>query len=253
MFRRVKSAPLFVALATLALPASADPPRENGIRGRLVIAPELRDAKEWPVDDVRAAALRTPANVRRARGRPIKAMTEALPQISVVVDGEDLRNEPAPERKMLVEGMRFSPGQMLLPRPGPLEIENKQGQAITVIDETGKVLGTIAPGATGSVQVPEGKHELSMKELPYARASVSVLAHGKLLPIEADGTIPLVDVPSGEYELAFYLGAAELRTQKLTLPPSGLLYIDATLSANTVVDVTVKDASVQIAIPVGVP
>jgi len=241
MFQRAALALLSLAFATFAVAASADPPRENGIRGHVVIAPELRAAKEWPVDDARAAALRTPANVRRPRGRPINPMTEALPAISVVVDGEDLRNEPPPERSLVVEGLRFSPGQMLLPRPGPVQIENKQAQPITVVDETGKALGTIAAGATGAVSVSEGKHELSMKELPYARVSVTVLAHGQVLPVDGNGDIPLVDVPSGDYTLAFYLGAAELRTQKLKVPGSGFLYIDATMSANTVVDVTVKE------------
>lgn len=253
MLRRTSLVVFCLLSGLLALPSVADPPRESGIRGRLVVAPELRDAKEWPVDDSRAAALRTSANVRRPRGRPIAPMMEPLPAITVVVDGEDVRNEQATERTIVVEGMRFVPGQLLMPQPGVLKIENKQRQAITVVDQTGKALATVAAGQIGSVSVAAGKHELAMKELPYARASVTVLAHAKELPVAADGTIGLVDVPSGDYTLAFYLGAAELRTQKLTMPSSGLLFIDATLSANTVVDVTVKDASVQIAVPVGGP
>jgi hypothetical protein len=253
MIRTVLRTKAFLIVSLVATSGQAEPPRENGLRGRLIVAPELRAAKEWPVDDRRADALRTAANVRRASGRPRAPMTEELPAISVVVDGEDVRNEPAPERTMVIEGMRFVPGQILLPRPGPIKFENKQGQPVTIVDENGKALGTVAAGATEAVAVPEGRHELSMKELPYARASVTVLSHAKVLPVEADGTIPLVDVPSGEYTLAFYLGAAELRTQKLTMPGSGLLFIDATLSANRVVDVTVKDASIQIAVPVGGP
>ncbi len=253
MIRRVAFALSILAVALGAVPVSADPARETGIRGRLVVSPELLAAKEWPVDKVRAEALRTPANVRRARGRPVKPMTEARPPISVVVDSEDLRNEPLPPLGVVVEGMRFTPGQLLLPHPGSITVENRQGQSVTIVDQSGKELGTIEAGAKAPVSLGAGKHELSMKELPYARASVTVLAHAKLLPVGADGSIPLVEVPGGDYELAFYLGAAELRTQKLTLPDAGLLFIDATLSENTVVDVTIKDASVQIAIPVGVP
>ncbi|MBM4283434.1 MAG: hypothetical protein FJ137_22715 [Deltaproteobacteria bacterium] len=231
--------------------ALADPPSEVGLRGRLVVAPELLAAKEWAVDDRRAEALRTPANVRRPRGRPIAAMTEARPELTVVVIGEDLRDAPA-ERRLVVDGMRFLPGQLLVPRVGDVIIENKQSVEITVLD--GKTaLQKIPAGTTGTVTLTAGMHELSMRELPYAHASVRVLEHAKVLPFAADGSLPLVDVPSGEYTLAFFLGAAELRTQKLTVTPNTLLFIDATVSANTVVDVTVKDASVQIAIPVGQP
>jgi len=252
----------FAALAALASQgALADPPRETGLRGRLVIAREILAAKEWPVDAGRAKALRTPANVRRHRGRAAVPLMEPIPAISVVVEGEDVRADAPPTRKITLEGMRFSPGQALLPRSGPLTIENKQGVTLTILDtrtssdnqtET-KAVATIAPGATEDIVLLDGDHQLSMKELPYARATVKVLRQGKLLPVADDGTIPLVDLPGGDYSLAFFLGAAELRREPMKIAANGLVFIDATISANTVVDVVQRDATLQIAVPVGNP
>jgi hypothetical protein len=252
------SAPLVLAL--VAVSAHADVPREVGLRGRVVVAAELKAAKDWPVDGERAKALRTAANVRRARGRPLRPVREPLPALSVVVEGEDVRTAPSPERRLVLEGLRFAPGQALLPRGGPLILENRHDVPLTVVgtrnvdgrSETA-VLATLAPGATETVNLADGVHDLTLKEMPFAKATVRVLKQGRLLPVGDDGMIPLVDLASGDYSLAFFLGAAELRREPMTIAPNGLVFIDATISANTVVDVTQRDATLQIAVPVASP
>jgi hypothetical protein len=253
MVRRRRSLLVSVVLAAFASSSAAEPPQETGLRGRVVVAPELLEAKEWPVDEQRAAALRTPANVRRPRGRPLQPIKEPRPELLVVIDGEDLRDDAPPVRRLVVADMQFMPGQLLVPRPGPLTIENKQETVVTIIDGQGAELKKIAAGATETINVAVGKVVLSMREIPYARATVNVMSHAQILPVEPDGTIPLVAVPGGEYALSFFLGAAELRTQRLIMPQDGLLFLDATVSPHTVVDVTVKDASLQVAVPVGGP
>ena len=224
--------------------------KDRGVRGRVVIAPELLAATEWPVDPSRATALRTPANTRRGQGRKLQPMTEMLPDISVVVEGEDVRPDNPPPKTLIVEGMRFAPGQALLARPGPIAIENKQGIPLTIVDANRRVLKTLAVGETAQITLPEGLNLLSMKELPYAAASVRVLGRGRFLSYDEMGELQQVPLSGGDYTLSFYLGANELRRQPLTVPEKGQLFIDATISANTVVDVTVQDASVQIAVPV---
>jgi hypothetical protein len=249
-----RSKVLLTALVCASLGSTssfAEPPREVGLRGRLIVAPELLAATVWAVDARRASAMQTPANVRRPRGRPLLPMTEARPDLSVVVEGEDLRDEPTNQRPVVIEGMRFVPGQMLMARPGSLTVENKQGVDLTIVDGGGAELQKIPAGLSARVTLAAGVHELSTKELPYARASVKVLPQAKLLVFDKEGNLPLVDLASGEYTLSFYLGAAELRTQKLQVPPNTLLFIDATVSANTVVDVTTRDLSMQMGFPGG--
>lgn len=240
-----------ILLGTAVYAQPATPEKETGIRGRVIVAPELLAATEWPVDASRAASLRTPANIRRAQGHRLQPMTEAVPDIAVVLEGEDVRPDNLPPKTLVIEGMRFSPGQALLARPGPIAIENKQGIPITVLDEKGVAVATVGVGQTGQVSLSDGQHTLSMKELPYAVATVKVLPKGRVLTFDENGDIPRVPVDAGDYTLSFYLGANELFRKPLVMPDKGLLYVDATVSANTVVDVNIKDASVQIAVPVG--
>ena len=239
-----------VLVGTAAFSQPAEGEKEKGIRGRVVVAPELLAAAEWPVDAARGEALKTPANVRRPQGRRLQPLMEPLPELLVLVEGEDVRPSNAGPKTIVIEGMRFVPGQMLLPRGGPVAIENKQGQPITVVDGAGKELATLTPGETKQVTMLEGVHELRMRELPYAKASLKVLSRGRSLPVTIEGDIPLVELIGGEYELSFWLGVSELHRRPFRVAQNGLVYIDATVSANTVVDVTIKDASYQVPIPV---
>ena len=240
----------FTLLVGTSLLAQAPPSEKaRGVRGRVVVAPELLAATEWPVDASRAGALRTPANARRGQGRKLQPMTEALPDIAVVVEGDDVRADSQPPKTLVIEGMRFVPGQALLARPGPIAIENKQGIAVTIVDGNRRVLKELGVGETAQITLPEGLNQLAMKELPYAAASVRVLSRGRFLTIDDAGELAQVPLSGGDYTLSFYLGANELRRQPLQVPENGQLFIDATISANTVVDVSVKDASVQLAVP----
>lgn len=243
----------FVVLAGTAVFAQpATPNREAGVRGRVVVAPELQAATEIAVEEVRAQSMRTPAYVRRPRGRRIQPMMEPLPALSIVVEGEDVRADSAPPKTIAIEGMRFVPMQVLLTRPGPLAVENRQGQAITLLDGD-RVLETIAVGETRQVNLPAGPHTLSMRELPYARASVKVLEHGRALPFDDNGDVPFVGFVEGEYQLSFWLGVAELHRREFHVSRNGLSYINATVSGNTVVDVKVDDVDDRIATPTPTP
>ena len=99
------------------------------------------------------------------------------------------------------------------------------------------------------MSLPEGVNVLVLKELPYAAATVRVLKRGRFLSIDDSGELSPVDLTGGDYYLSFYLGANQLRREKMTIPENGQRFIDATISENTVVDVSIKDAAIQIAIP----
>ena len=232
-----------------ALAQSVPTDRQKSVRGRVVVSPELLAATEWPVDAARAAALRTPANTRRPQGRKLHHITESTPAISIVIEGDDVRPDNLPPKTLVVEGMRFVPGQALLTRPGPIAIENRQGIPLSVVDASKRVLKTLAVGETAQVSLPEGVNVLVLKELPYAAATVRVLKRGRFLSIDDSGELSPVDLTGGDYYLSFYLGANQLRREKMTIPENGQRFIDATISENTVVDVSIKDAAIQIAIP----
>ncbi len=249
-FRLGVSTFFFVVLLGSPVLAQEPPPavREAGVRGRIVVAPELQAATELPVDAARAESLRTPAHVRRARGRKVLPMMEPVPELSIVVEGEDVRADTAPPKTIVLEAMRFVPGQVLLTRPGPLAVENRQGQPITIVDGD-KPLDTIPAGETRQVTLSAGPHVLSMRELPYARANVKVLERGRVLPLDANGDIPFVGFVEGDYQLSFWLGVGELHRREFSVARNGLSYIDGTVSGNTVVDVSIKDVADRIAAP----
>ncbi len=254
-FLSATASTLIAATALFVPPTLAQPEptqeAQRGIRGRVIVAPELLGATEWPVDATRAAALRTPANVRRGQGRKLQPMTESLPDIAVILEGPNVRPDNLPPRTLVIQGMRFSPGQALLARPGPIAVENKQGIAVTLVDEKGNTLKALGVDETAQISLPEGQHVIAMKELPYAVATVKVLPRGRVISFNDEtGDIPLVPIDPDDYTLSFYLGANELFRKALSMPDKGVLFIDATISQNTVVDVTIKDASVQIAVPV---
>jgi hypothetical protein len=87
--------------------------------------------------------------------------------------------------------------------------------------------------------------------MPYVRGQARVLERGLALPIADNGDLPFTALVEGEYSVSFWLG-----TERLYQPTpfqharNGLEYIDATVSANRVVTVAIKDASLQVAVPV---
>jgi len=243
----------FVVLAGTASFAQ-DPPKDEkaGIRGRVIVEPELLAATERAIDDVRAEALRTSAHARRPRGRRLQPMMAAIPDLAVVVQGEDVRTEVPPPKTLVVEGMRFVPGQVLLTRPGAIAIENREQVPVTITGKEG-VLATIPPGETKQVNLGADKDDqvLSIKEMPFARAVARVLERGLAVPFDANGDVPFIPLVEGEYDLSFWLGSQLLfGPTPFSVKRNGLSYIDATISANTVVTLAVKDASVQVAFPV---
>ena len=190
---------------------------QRGVAGHVAVSPELMGATDWPVDEDRAKTRLTPARVRRPMGRALQSLTEPVPELMVVVQGDATRGAVTPiERRLKLEGMRFTPGQILLPRPGPLTIENRQ--------------------AVGMIT-------LAVKELPYANASVRVLERSLVLPVNEKGDIPLTDVPAGDFQLAVYLGANPLRVQPLQVPEMSVAWIDASVSSKGVVDISVRDTA----------
>jgi len=237
----------------LAVGARAqDPPanKETGVRGRVVVEPALLAATEGPLDAATVEALRTTSHVRRPAGRVMQPMTGPMPGLQVVSEGEDLRVENTAPRTLVVEGYRFSPSQVLLTRPGAVAVENRHSTPITVMKGT-EVAATIGPRETAQVTLAAGEHVLTLREMPYARGHARVLERGLSLPIGDNGDIPFTALVEGEYSVSFWLG-----TERLYQPTpfqhtrNGLEYIDATVSANRVVTVAIKDASLQVAVPV---
>lgn len=242
-----------LSTALLSVGAHAqDPPanKETGVRGRVVVEPALLAATEGPLEASTAEALRTTALVRRPAGRPLRQMTGPMPDLQVVIEGEDLRVESAPPRTLVVEGHRFTPSQVLLTRPGAVAIENRHATPITVMKGT-EAVAIVAPKETAQVTLTAGEHALSIREMPYARGHARVLERGLTLPIGDNGDLPFTALVEGEYSVSFWLG-----TERLYQPTpfkhtrNGLEYIDATVSANRVVTVAIKDASLQVAVPV---
>jgi hypothetical protein len=229
-----------------------DPPanKESGVRGRVVVEPALLAATEGPLDAGTVEALRTTSLVRRPLGRVQRGMMGPMPDLQVVIEGEDLRVESAPPRTLVFEGYRFSPSQVLLTRPGAIAVENRHATPITVMKGS-EVAATIAPKETAQVSLAAGEHVLSVREMPYARGQARVLERGMALPMSDNGDLPFTALVEGEYSVSFWLG-----TERLYQPTpfqhtrNGLEYIDATVSANRVVTVAIKDASLQVAVPV---
>ena len=254
----------FAALSSLLLVAFMAQPshaqesgrqEKAGIRGRVVVEPELLAATERPIDVIRAEALETSAHVRRPRGRRLLPMMAAMPDLAVVIQGEDVRVDSPSPKTIVIEGMRFVPGQVLLTRPGSIAVENRQGQALTVMGKSG-VLATIAAGETKQVALSSDKDDqvLFLKEMPFARAVAKVLDRGLAVPFDANGEMPFTSLVEGEYSISFWMGSEILYGPTLfQVKRNHTSYIDATISANSVVTVAVKDASMFVAVPVAQP
>lgn len=236
--------------ASLALPALAQEvplDKQKGVRGRVVVAPELLSTRV-PIEGDRDRLLRRSAIVRRPMGRKPAPLLEDPPALVVMLEGGGLpKVEGAALPKLVFQGMRFSPGSLVVPRPSRVQVENKHGKPITLVAGS-KMSAPIPPGEVGEIELAAGEHLLTVKELDFAAANIRVLERGRPLPVK-DGEIPLVDIPGGSYQLAFFLGAEPLRIQPITVPERELVYIDATVSALKVVEVSIKDASMRVAVP----
>jgi hypothetical protein len=250
--KRVVLLPFFATLllAALGSPARAQEvplDKQKGVRGRVVVAAELLN-KPTPLTPERERPLRGNAAVRRPLGREIAPIVEPPPALTIMLEGEGIRTENVEPPKLVVEGMRIVPSGLVAPRAMAIQIENRQATAITVVDKGGAVVAKIEPGATADAPLRVGQHSLSIQEMPFATASVRVLERGRILTLK-DGEIPLSDIPGGEYTLTFFFGAEPLRIQPLLVPEAGLVFIDATVSALKVVEVSIKDASMRVAVP----
>lgn len=224
--------------------------KQGGVRGRVVVEPALLAATEGPLPEALAAALRTTSYVKRPRGRPVARMMGPMPDLQVVIEGEEIRAEAGAPKTIVIEGYRFTPADVLLTRPGPVAIENKQASPVTVLQDK-VVVDTIAPGETKQVTLAAGEHLLSVREMPFALCSTRVLERGMVLPLDDNGDVPFVPLVDGEYSVSFWLGTERLfQPTAFALARNGLNFIDATVSANRVVTVAIKDASLQVAVPV---
>jgi hypothetical protein len=249
---QVTAAALAVVVLALAPAARAAGKEEPGVRGKLTLAPELSTA-EWSMSADEEKARRAPARVRRPTGRgELKPLSEPTPELLIVLDGARPGEQAVP-RKLVVQGHRFVPGQLLLPKAGDVTIENKMGRKITIIDGQGRALVALEPGEAKAAPLGEGLATLAVEELPYARATVRVLERAKVLPVQKNGDIDFVPVESGEYKLVVYHGAEPVFQQPFQLPEDKIFFIDASVTAKAVVTITVKDATVRIAIPQNMP
>jgi hypothetical protein len=240
-----------VALAQ-APAARAAEKMDPGVRGKLTLAPEL-STSEWPMSAEEEKARRAPARVRRPTGRAeLTPLAEPTPELLVVLEGARPGDQVLP-RKLVVQGHRFVPGQLLLPKAGDVTIENKMGRKITIIDAQGRALVALEPGESKAAPLAEGTATLAVEELPYARATVRVLERAKVLPVGKNGEIDFVPVDAGDYKLVVYHGAEAVYQQPFQLPEDKVFFVDATVSAKAVVTIAVKDATVRIAVPQNTP
>lgn len=222
--------------------------KQRGVRGRVIVAPELWRADAWQVTGVRRDALANGAIVRRPLGRALKPVVEQTPALTVMLEGGGLRQENPETPALKVSGMRFIPGSLVVPRAVVARVENAEKVPITVTGgDSGPV--TIAPGATGDVSLKAGPPAadgtvapivLAVAEWPFAKAVARVLPSGRVLPVK-DGEIALQDIPGGEYTLTFFLGSEPIRQQPLVVPERGVVFIDATVSGKGAADVSIKD------------
>lgn len=220
----------------------------SGVRGRLVIAPELSEAERWPISQERLDGSRGAYRVRRPSGATaqIPAM-EPAPELMVVLEG--VRAKKASDRLLVVERQRFVPGQILVPLPSKLVVENKQPSEITIVTDEGNELVTIPPGEKRPVDVDEGVQRLRVKEFGYATATVRTLPKAQVLPVTDKGFIAPTPLPGAEYRLAFYHGAEPLLVRPLKVPADSYIAIDASISKNRVVTVSIKDGDLQVLMP----
>jgi hypothetical protein len=229
--------------------AQGVPPKDAGVRGRVVVEPALHHAKTGPLDRVTAEALRTPAQVRRPAGRALHPMVGPLPELKIVLEGEDLRAEPASPSTLVLEGHRFVPPQVLLTRPGAVAIENRHATALTVVRD-GAASVKIGPGETVQISLQAGEHMLTVREMPYARGHARVLERGLALRLEDNGDLRFTPLPEGDYSVSFWLGSERLfQPTAFRHNRNSVEFIEATVSANRVVTVTIKDATVQVVAP----
>lgn len=221
------------------------PEPRNGVRARIVVSNELMEAKSWPVREERADELRDVYRVRRPQGKAGGApMREPRLPLSVVLEGVRADVPPAP--RIEVDGLRFVPSEVVIAAESELEIVNREDAFITVDRQKGKELALIREGRSQKVKLPKGEHTLTLRSFPFARAKVKVLPAATFLEWNEEGEVDLLQVKPGKYQLAFYLGAHALRVQEIEVPEEGVIAIDATVSANGVVTVSLKDGDLQV-------
>jgi hypothetical protein len=229
---------LLLSAALFAAGASAQVAlrREEGIRGKVVIAPEVQKRTTRVVDAARAGFLRTPARLRWPSGRSIAQVTEPRGELLVVLTGRDAPREARPAPTVVARGLQFFPAQVLLPRAGELLLKNEQKAPLVVVFEDAshkandETRVSIAAGETGRLSAPEGNWELVVEGAPYQHASVSVLHDGRVLKMDENGNVPFVEVPGGDYTLSMYVGNTLLAQDALAIPERGLMYFEATVT-----------------------
>lgn len=217
----------------------------RGVRARIVVSSELMEATDWPVREERADELQGVHRIRRPLGPAgITPMREPRLPLRVVLEGA--HDKSVPKQRIAVEGMRFVPAEVVITKETELEIVNREERFITVDREKGREIAIIAKGKTEKAKLPKGEHVLKLRSFPFAKAKVKVLPTATFLEWDEEGEVGLLDVKPGKYQLAFYLGAHALRVQEIEVPEEGVIAIDATVSANGVVTVSLKDGDLQV-------
>jgi len=215
----------------------------SGTVGRIIIAPEIANAKFWPVDEERQASLMKPATIRRPTGHgEIAPFFEPNPALTLALVGAKGTKNPT---ELRIVGAQFTPAQIVASSAYPLKITNEESVERTIRYQESTL--KIAPGETQELTMKgEGVQDLEIVELPYAHATVNLLKSTLFLPYDAKGNIPQTGIEPGDYRLVFFHGARKLLEQDLAVQTSAYVAIDATVSANAVVTVSLKPG-VQVA------
>ena len=231
--------------AGLAKRKKRAPDGRRGVRARIVVSSELMEARNWPVREERGDALQGVHRIRRPHGPAgITPMEEPRLPLRVVLEGA--RAKSPSRQRISVDGMRFVPAEVVITKGTELEITNRETRFITIDREKGGELAIIEKGKSEQAKLPKGEHILKLRSFPFAKAKVKVLPEATFLEWDEEGEVDLLDVKPGKYQLAFYLGAHALRVQEIEVPEEGVIAIDATVSANGVVTVSLKDGDLQV-------
>jgi hypothetical protein len=217
---------------------------QSGVLGRVTVDPALANAKTRLLrGDKGAPTMKATSGARIVRPAgilPLEAATEPMPELKLVLKGAESKAADPPT-KVVFESGNFSPRHALMPNPGPLAVENKSTQEITLLNAKGEKMASIPPNSEQAIQMAAGEQALKVKLMPHAEIRLVVLQRSAQIPLDAKtGRLVATPVASGDYELAFYLGADALRVHPVKVPAAGALNVEASVSDKEVVTVTAK-------------
>jgi hypothetical protein len=218
------------------------PDKAHGLKGHVSISNDLTSRTTWPLTDARAKSITSPARTRRPMGRLVGPLSEPMPALTFLLEGDAAHTEPQKPSTVVVAGQQFLPSELLLVHGGVLAVDNRSAGKLSFVDSDGKDLGSVAAGAQGQLTLRRGDHTVSVKEIPSMKLLCRVVENAVLLAWKDNGDIPLFDVPGGDYNLTVYLGATTLATKPVSISDTRVQDLQVSVSATGAVEMSVRDA-----------